>query len=204
MKYGAWHMHFAAWNMEYEKHFDVLLLQTVLCPLRAVVRNKLFKPLKRKINENSETFWAGPHNSELNCTILIVRTHSEFSRLIPTVRSHSGFEGKWKELERRPNQVCRCERSDFMAVVRESRCLEGTWWAQMLGGHSGIGAKTSLFVICHPTRHFIFFFFSFAIFETRKLLLQALGWASSWWRANGHSWPWFYCFICSSEILLKR
>ena len=39
----------------------------------------------------------------------------------------------------------------------------------MLAGHSGIGAKTCLFVICHPRRHFIFFFFFFAIFVASGL-----------------------------------
>ena len=51
------------------------------------------------------------------------------------------------------------------------------WW-----DHSGIGAKRSLFGICHPARHLIFFssYLPSCCFRP---------WLGPCWHANGHSWP---------------
>ena len=50
--------------------------------------------------------------------------------------------------------------------------LNGDIGEHLRGGHSGTGAKSSLFVICHPTQASLYLFF-FA-FQSRKMLLQAL------------------------------
>ena len=50
--------------------------------------------------------------------------------------------------------------------------LNGDIGEHLRGGHSGTGAKSSLFVICHPTQASLYLFFF--VFQSRKMLLQAL------------------------------
>ena len=50
--------------------------------------------------------------------------------------------------------------------------LNGDIGEHLRGGHSGTGAKSSLFVICHPTQASLYLFLY--VFQSRKMLLQAL------------------------------
>ena len=108
MKYGIWNMPLTFWCNYF---------QTLLCLLRAVLSNRQHKPfilLKRKINQTNileKTSWARPHNSELNCIILIVRTHkSQMERVLLLKRVRSGLS-MWTK---------------WLYGPAETRCLVGT------------------------------------------------------------------------------